>query len=37
MYEYAHTAAARGLRVIVAGAGGAAALPGMVASMTPLP
>ncbi len=37
MYEYAHTAASRGLRVIVAGAGGAAALPGMVASMTPLP
>jgi 5-(carboxyamino)imidazole ribonucleotide mutase len=37
MYEYAHTAAARGIRVIVAGAGGAAALPGMTASMTPLP
>ncbi|MGZ6963514.1 MAG: 5-(carboxyamino)imidazole ribonucleotide mutase [Acidimicrobiia bacterium] len=37
MYEYAHTSAARGIRVIVAGAGGAAALPGMTASMTPLP
>src|SRR6476661_6270379 len=37
MYEYAHAAAARGLRVIIAGAGGAAALPGMTASMTPLP
>ena len=37
MSTYAHTAAARGLRVIVAGAGGAAALPGMTASMTPLP
>jgi 5-(carboxyamino)imidazole ribonucleotide mutase len=37
MYEYAHTAADRGLRVIVAGAGGAAHLPGMTASMTPLP
>ncbi len=37
MYEYARTAAARGLRTIIAGAGGAAHLPGMTASMTPLP
>jgi 5-(carboxyamino)imidazole ribonucleotide mutase len=37
MYEYASTAASRGIRVIIAGAGGAAALPGMTASMTPLP
>jgi 5-(carboxyamino)imidazole ribonucleotide mutase len=37
MWEYARTAAARGLRVIIAGAGGAAHLPGMTASMTPLP
>ncbi len=37
MAAYAHSAAGRGLRVIVAGAGGAAALPGMTASMTPLP
>ena len=37
MVEYARTAADRGLRVIVAGAGGAAHLPGMTASMTPLP
>jgi 5-(carboxyamino)imidazole ribonucleotide mutase len=37
MVDYATTAADRGLRVIIAGAGGAAALPGMVASMTPLP
>jgi 5-(carboxyamino)imidazole ribonucleotide mutase len=37
LYEYARTAADRGLRVIVAGAGGAAHLPGMAASMTPLP
>ena len=37
MYEYATTAADRGLRVIIAGAGGAAHLPGMTASMTPLP
>jgi 5-(carboxyamino)imidazole ribonucleotide mutase len=37
MYDYAHEAAGRGLKVIVAGAGGAAALPGMTASMTPLP
>ena len=37
MLEYAREAAGRGLRVIIAGAGGAAHLPGMVASMTPLP
>jgi 5-(carboxyamino)imidazole ribonucleotide mutase len=37
MLTYAHEAAGRGLRVIVAGAGGAAALPGMVASATSLP
>jgi 5-(carboxyamino)imidazole ribonucleotide mutase len=37
MLGYARAAAGRGLRVIVAGAGGAAALPGMVASATPLP
>jgi 5-(carboxyamino)imidazole ribonucleotide mutase len=37
MIEYARAAAGRGLRVIIAGAGGAAALPGMVASATPLP
>ena len=37
MLEYACSAAARGIRVIIAGAGGAAHLPGMVASATPLP
>jgi 5-(carboxyamino)imidazole ribonucleotide mutase len=37
MLDYAAEAAGRGLRVIIAGAGGAAHLPGMVASMTPLP
>ena len=37
MLRYAKTAAGRGLRVIIAGAGGAAHLPGMVASHTPLP
>jgi len=37
MVEYAKAAAGRGLRVIIAGAGGAAHLPGMVASMTTLP
>jgi 5-(carboxyamino)imidazole ribonucleotide mutase len=37
LYDYARSAADRGLRVIVAGAGGAAHLPGMAASMTPLP
>ena len=37
LVEYARTARARGLQVIIAGAGGAAHLPGMVAAMTPLP
>jgi len=37
MVEYATSAADRGLKVIITGAGGAAHLPGMVASMTPLP
>ncbi len=37
MLEYASTARERGLKVIIAGAGGAAHLPGMVASLTPLP
>lgn len=37
MYDYAQSARARGLRLIIAGAGGAAHLPGMVASLTPLP
>jgi len=37
MVEYAKTAVGRGLKVIIAGAGGAAHLPGMTASMTPLP
>ena len=37
MFEYAKSAHTRGLQVIVAGAGGAAHLPGMVASLTPLP
>lgn len=37
MYEYAQGAAERGLQVIIAGAGGAAHLPGMVAALTPLP
>jgi len=37
MVQYARSAVARGLRVIIAGAGGAAHLPGMVAAMTPLP
>jgi 5-(carboxyamino)imidazole ribonucleotide mutase len=37
MFEYAHGAAERGLRIIIAGAGGAAHLPGMTASMTTLP
>jgi 5-(carboxyamino)imidazole ribonucleotide mutase len=37
MVEYAKTAVDRGLQVIIAGAGGAAHLPGMVASLTPLP
>ena len=37
MFEYAKSAQARGLQAIIAGAGGAAHLPGMVASQTPLP
>ncbi|MFZ5552458.1 MAG: 5-(carboxyamino)imidazole ribonucleotide mutase [Bacteroidota bacterium] len=37
MVEYAKNAAKRGLQVIIAGAGGAAHLPGMTASLTPLP
>jgi len=37
MFEYARTASDRGLKVIIAGAGGAAHLPGMVASITQLP
>ena len=37
MFEYAQTAKSRGLKVIIAGAGGAAHLPGMVASVTVLP
>lgn len=37
LVEYAKTAKSRGLEVIIAGAGGAAHLPGMVASMTALP
>jgi 5-(carboxyamino)imidazole ribonucleotide mutase len=37
MYEYAKAAAGRGLKVIIAGAGGAAHLPGMTASLTTLP
>jgi 5-(carboxyamino)imidazole ribonucleotide mutase len=37
MMEYATTAAERGLKVIIAGAGGAAHLPGMIASLTTLP
>jgi len=37
LYDYAHSARERGLRVIVAGAGGSAHLPGMAASMTSLP
>lgn len=37
MVAYGRDAAARGLRVIIAGAGGAAHLPGMLASLTPLP
>lgn len=37
MLEYAQQAADRGIKVIIAGAGGAAHLPGMVASATPLP
>ena len=37
MLDYARTAAGRGIEVVIAGAGGAAHLPGMVASATPLP
>jgi len=37
MFTYAQSAAERGVKVIIAGAGGAAHLPGMVASLTPLP
>lgn len=37
MFEYARTAEERGLLVLIAGAGGAAHLPGMVASLTPVP
>jgi 5-(carboxyamino)imidazole ribonucleotide mutase len=37
MFEYAQSAHKRGLKAIIAGAGGAAHLPGMVASLTPLP
>ena len=37
LFEYSKKALARGIKVIIAGAGGAAHLPGMTASMTPLP
>ena len=37
MFEYAKSAKGRGIKAIIAGAGGAAHLPGMVASLTPLP
>lgn len=37
MFDYAKSAVAKGLKVIIAGAGGAAHLPGMTASLTPLP
>lgn len=37
LYDYAKSAKSKGLKVIIAGAGGAAHLPGMTASMTPLP
>lgn len=37
MFRFAQTARERGIRVIIAGAGGAAHLPGMVAAITPLP
>src|SRR5947209_8077177 len=37
LYEYAHSAKERGLKLVIAGAGGAAHLPGMTASMTELP
>ena len=37
LYDYAHSAKERGLKLVIAGAGGAAHLPGMAASMTELP
>ena len=37
LYDYGRNARSRGLRVIIAGAGGAAHLPGMMAALTPLP
>ena len=37
LYDYARTAKSRGVRLIIAGAGGAAHLPGMAAALTPLP
>ena len=37
MFDFAKTAQTRGIKVIIAGAGGAAHLPGMIASLTPLP
>ena len=37
MVEYSQTAQSRGIKVIISGAGGSAHLPGMVASMTPIP
>jgi 5-(carboxyamino)imidazole ribonucleotide mutase len=37
LYDYAHSAKSRGLKLVIAGAGGAAHLPGMTASMTELP
>jgi 5-(carboxyamino)imidazole ribonucleotide mutase len=37
LYDYAHSARERGLKLVIAGAGGAAHLPGMTASMTSLP
>jgi 5-(carboxyamino)imidazole ribonucleotide mutase len=37
LYDYAHSARERGLKLVIAGAGGAAHLPGMTASMTALP
>ncbi len=37
LYDYAKTAKGRGIRIIIAGAGGAAHLPGMAAALTPLP
>merc|ERR1711957_416012 len=37
MFEYAKSAKGRGIKIIIAGAGGAAHLPGMVAALTPLP